>query len=320
MRFSVNLGGDGAGRRPKKASRNPRVWEMNSEHGEADAGFQVIEATSSEASNRGWHPPSGTHKHGIYPPPRPQPPTHPNLEAGLGMLWSQCSDGSRPLAPNPGPPRRPHPSWSFSGHSPQPAPTREPQFLQAPAARGSGGRRGGASEPSPAVIGRGAWRRAGSHAGPRLRVPRASEWCPARREAGSFSAGRGCGRVFLAEVRGPRGWAARGHVAVHGASADPRAGGWANGLTSLLRAGHTPPPPAVPGNGVGRPGVSRWAARPPAWAGVSGSRGLGASGREEKGAASVPKREWREGTLSFSRVDAVDLEVLFIKLSRTHSK
>lgn len=37
-------------------------------------------------------------------------------------------------------------------------------------------RRGGARGPSPAVIGYRAWRRAGSHAEPRLRVPRAPVW------------------------------------------------------------------------------------------------------------------------------------------------
>lgn len=42
MRFSVNLGGDGAGRRPEKASRNPEVWEMNPEHGEAARGIRCL--------------------------------------------------------------------------------------------------------------------------------------------------------------------------------------------------------------------------------------------------------------------------------------
>lgn len=57
MRFSVNRDGDGAGAGAQEGFLESKVWEMNLEKGEADAGNRVAltmdEATLSEAPNLG---------------------------------------------------------------------------------------------------------------------------------------------------------------------------------------------------------------------------------------------------------------------------
>lgn len=69
-----------------------------------------------------------------------------------GCVVADSSEGPRPSAPIPGPPRGPHPSWSFKGNSPKPSQNADPQFRRRePRVTGMEG--GGASGPSPAVIG-----------------------------------------------------------------------------------------------------------------------------------------------------------------------
>lgn len=190
------------------------------------------------------------------------------------MFWPQCSDGSRPSAANPGPPRRPHPSWSFGGLSPQPAPTPDPQFLQAPAARG----RRAAGRGQRALPRRdwpGAWRRAGSHAGPRLRVPRAPGWYQARREAAS-PLGAGEGESSGRGERAPRlGGGERARSGPPGFGR-PRAGGWLTDRPTCC-ARDTPTRRCAWGR-AGRP-----EGPVPGGASTGPGGGLGASGRRRRG-------------------------------------
>lgn len=113
--------------------------------------------------------------------------THPHLEAGLGMLWSQCSRLAT-LGPKPRAPAEASPFLVIQRTQPQ---ARSDPGAAVPAGAAARQRQaaGGASEPSPAVIGRGAWLGAGSHAGPRLRVPSGTR---ERREA-AFPPGAGEG-------------------------------------------------------------------------------------------------------------------------------
>lgn len=84
-----------------------------------------------EASYRGWYPPSRTTWKPGFPGTRALPPSETRIwSQGLRICRSQCSEGPRPSAPTPGPPRGPHPSRSFKGNSPKPSRNADagPQF------------------------------------------------------------------------------------------------------------------------------------------------------------------------------------------------
>lgn len=77
----------------------------------------------------GWYPPSAATRNPGFPGTQDCHPLRPKFGCGdCFFCRSLCSDGPRPSAPTPGPPRGPHPSRSFNGNSPKPCQTRDPQF------------------------------------------------------------------------------------------------------------------------------------------------------------------------------------------------
>lgn len=155
---------------------------MNPENQGGDAGKGLMaEATLSEAPNRGWYPhlgPLGT----LASQERRNATPKPKFGGG------DCRSTLVAYDPRPQPPGH-RGGLTLPGHSMEtdPSPLRTGIRSSAGASCAlPARRRGGSSGPSPAVIGWGAWRWDGSHAGPRLRVPRASVRLEApRRGSGS---------------------------------------------------------------------------------------------------------------------------------------
>ena len=126
-------GGDGEGGGAREGSTESDVWEMNLENRQGDVGSRAAltgaGTTWLEASYRGWYPPSRTTWKPGFPGTRDLPPSETQIwSQGLRICRSQCSEGPRPSAPTPGPPRGPHPSRSFKGNSPKPSRNADPQF------------------------------------------------------------------------------------------------------------------------------------------------------------------------------------------------
>ena len=133
----------------------------------------------------------------------------PNLESGAAVFFARRRQTCDPQLQPPG-----HGGGlTLPGHSKGNSP--KPSRNLATRIRSSAGasrawratRRGGASRPSPVLIGWGAGQRAGSHAEPRLRILSAAV---GSRRCGEEGGPRGGGEgSVLAEVSGARGLAAR---------------------------------------------------------------------------------------------------------------
>lgn len=130
--------------------RGRRTEKMNLENREGDAvgrmALTVAEATLSEASNRGWYPPSRTTRIGGFPGTRDLPPRDPHWRPG-SVSTGRCV----PTARDPWPAS---PFQVIQRKKPQARSPRGSTVPQARAARDpQGAGWGGASGPSPAVIG-----------------------------------------------------------------------------------------------------------------------------------------------------------------------